>query len=77
MAKSKVSKRQKSHQKYVTLFCNEMHVSKSLVYRQSDGHSVGYTHLDQIDEEILQLENELKGEKQPLNQPWLVKSWVS
>jgi len=60
MAKSKVQNYQKSHQSFVTVMADEMHVSKNLVYRAADGQMVGFTNLDQVDMEIEQLEKELR-----------------
>jgi len=61
LAKSKIDKFQKKHQKYVTVFADEMTVSKNLVFRQSDGMLVGFTHLDQVDKEVLEFDKQLSG----------------
>ena len=48
------------HQKYFALLVDEMYISKNLVYRSSDGKLIGYTHLDEVDKEIAELENRLQ-----------------
>ena len=61
--KAAVGKFQKKHQEYVTVMADEMHVSKNLVFRPSDGQMVGFVYLDQVDQEILEFEAVLCGEK--------------
>ena len=48
------------YQKYHSLFFDEIYISQNLVARKSDGKVVGYSHLDEVTEEILRLENSVQ-----------------
>ncbi|KAK3922779.1 Transposable element P transposase [Frankliniella fusca] len=56
----KVKKLNKSYQKYHNLLCDEMYISKNLVYRQSDGTLVGYSHLDEVEKELQNFESHVE-----------------
>lgn len=50
---------------YHTLIFDEMYISQNLVYRKSDGALMGYSFLDEVDQELRQFDAYVDGEKEP------------
>lgn len=47
------------HRRYHVLMADEIHISQNIVFQKSSGRVIGYTKLDEVDQEIKKLNNYL------------------
>ncbi|KAK3928974.1 DNA transposase [Frankliniella fusca] len=57
-----VQKKTKEYQKYCSLLCDEMYVSRNLVHRASDNSLIGYQNLDEVEKELANFETFVEGQ---------------
>ncbi|XP_034245499.1 uncharacterized protein LOC117647711 [Thrips palmi] len=55
----KVQKFPEKHKKYHVLMADEIHISQNLVFQKSTGRMIGYTSLDDVDNEVKNLEKSI------------------
>ncbi|KAK3924773.1 DNA transposase [Frankliniella fusca] len=63
LVQEKVQSFEEPCKQYHVLLCDGMHVSQNLVFRESDGTLVGFTHIDDIDKELERMENYVVGKE--------------
>lgn len=64
LVQEKVATYAEKYKEFHVLLCDGMHISQNLVYRKQDGVLVGYTHLDDVKEEVDRFEKFLEGKEQ-------------
>ena len=65
LLQDKVQGCEEKYKKYHVLLYDGMHISQNLVFRKQDGVLVGYSHIDDVKEEVTRFEKYLDG-KEPL-----------
>lgn len=75
--KQSQSNGEKQNQKqYHVIMCDEMHISKNLVRLKSTGELIGFTDLDELDQEIASLQAHLDDPDKPLSKELASKVFV-
>lgn len=72
-----VEKHPESYKKYHVLLCDGMHISKNLAFRKQDGALIGYTHLDNVTEEMARLEKFIEGQDPVPEEPQLATEMLA